>query len=105
MPLPLGKFDTAGPLARSVADLMLFDSIASGDARPIPEGSLQGARIGICTWLWSGLDSEVERVGREALRRLEDAAAVLVLADLPAEPRQGPGIPPIPIASDHLAHP
>ena len=103
MPLTLGKFDTAGPLARSVADLVLFDAVASGDARPIPEGSLQGARIGICAWLWSGLDSEVERVGREALRRLEDAGAVLVLADLPDEAREGLGIAPVIIGYENVA--
>jgi len=102
MPLTLGKFDTAGPLARCVADLALFDTVVSGDARPIPEASLRGARIGVPAWCWSGLDADVERIGREALRRLEDAGAVLVHADLPDDAREGIAIAPAIIGYENV---
>ena len=104
MPLTLGKFDTAGPLARSVADLTLFDSIASGDARPIPEGSLQGARIGVCTWLWSG-----PRLRGRAGRPRKPCAALRTPArswcspTCPTRAREGLGIAPVIIGYENVA--
>ena len=39
--------DTTGPLARSVADLALFDSVITKDFGPLQPRSLQGVRIGV----------------------------------------------------------
>ena len=39
--------DTAGPLARSVADLALFDSVITGVPNDLPTIPLRGARIGV----------------------------------------------------------
>ena len=81
--LTTNKFDQAGPLARSVADLALFDSVQTGDARPLEATSLQGVRIGISPFYQAGLDAEIERVTNDGYRRLRDAGAVLVEAELP----------------------
>jgi indoleacetamide hydrolase len=74
-------FDQVGPHARSVADLMLFDSVLTNDARPPQAVSLRGARLGIVRDYWfEGLDPEVERITAGALKRLEAAGAVLIEA-------------------------
>lgn len=81
-------FDTAGPHARTVADLALFDSAVTGDFNPLLTGSLKGVRIGVSrAHYYAGLDPEVERVSADALRRLREAGTVLVEADVPDLPK------------------
>ena len=77
-------FDQVGPHARTVSDLMLFDSVITGEAAASEPVSLQGVRLGVAReYYFDSLDSEVERVINETLRKLTDAGAVLVEADLP----------------------
>jgi indoleacetamide hydrolase len=77
-------FDQVGPHARSVADLALFDSVATGDWTPVRLAPLKGAKLGVARGYWfRGLDSEVERIAREALRKLQDAGVELVEAEVP----------------------
>jgi mandelamide amidase len=77
-------FDTAGPHARTVADLALFDSVMTGDFSKSQAVSLQGVRLGISrTHYYGDLDPEVERLTTQALRKLSDAGAVLVERDVP----------------------
>jgi mandelamide amidase len=83
MPLTTSGFDQVGPLARTVEDLALFDSIVSGDGSPLPVVDLKGVRIGIADFFFADLDSEVERVARTALDRLRDAGAIIVRAEVP----------------------
>jgi indoleacetamide hydrolase len=84
MSLSLNKFDQVGPLARSVADLALFDSVVTDDSTPLASSALEDVRIGISSeYLLSGLDPEVERVTSAVLRRLQDAGVTLVDAPLP----------------------
>jgi Asp-tRNA(Asn)/Glu-tRNA(Gln) amidotransferase A subunit family amidase len=84
MPLTDAKFDQAGPLARSVADLALFDAAVTGDHAPLTATPLKGVRIGIApASQLSGLDPEVERVTIEAFHRLRAAGVTLVEAELP----------------------
>jgi indoleacetamide hydrolase len=79
-----GLFDQAGPHARNVADIRLFDSALVPDARPFEPGPLRGVRLGIVRDYWyTGLDPEVERITDAALSRLKDAGAVLVETPLP----------------------
>jgi len=92
MPLTVNKFDQVGPLARSVADLLLFDSAVTGERGQVSEMPLQGARIGLVPEYWSGLDPEVDRVGSEALRKLREAGATLVWAELPEAAKPAMGI-------------
>jgi indoleacetamide hydrolase len=84
MSLTSNKFDQIGALARTVADLSLFDMALTGDHRPETATSLKDVRIGISPeYFWSGLDPEVERLSNEALRKLSEAGATLVRAELP----------------------
>jgi mandelamide amidase len=88
MPLTSDKFDQVGPLARSVADLALFDAVVTGEPRQVTATPLSGARIGISPeYFFTGLDPEVERVGNEALQKLSAAGATLVKAEIPEPAR------------------
>jgi Asp-tRNA(Asn)/Glu-tRNA(Gln) amidotransferase A subunit family amidase len=77
-------FDQVGPHARSVADLALFDSVVTGDWTPLRPAALKGVKLGVARGYWfRGLDPEVERLASEALRKLQDAGAELVEAEVP----------------------
>jgi mandelamide amidase len=82
LPLTLDKFDQVGPLARVMADIALFDEVVAGGP-PIEPARLQGVRLGVCDFLWSDLDEEVERLGREMLARLQAGGAELVPCEIP----------------------
>ena len=77
------SLDTLGPMARSVSDLALLDSVVTGSSDTLAQAALKGMRIGIPRSFYEGLDSEVESSVNEALRRLRSDGAVLVEADLP----------------------
>lgn len=87
MPLTLGLFDQVGPLARSVADLALFDAAVTGEAQVRRAPPLAGLRLGVPIEFMDGLDPEVERVVGEAFRRLQAAGVTLVHAALPPQAR------------------
>ncbi len=75
--------DTAGPLARSVADLALFDGVISGDSAALPDVSLRGARIGVPRdYFYDNLHPQTARVAEAALAQLANAGAVLVEAGI-----------------------
>ncbi len=77
-------FDQVGPHARSVADLVLFDSVVAGDSSSLPSVSLRGLRLGVVRDYWfTDLDPEVERLTTAALRVLTDAGAELIESKLP----------------------
>ena len=77
-------FDQAGPHARTIEDLELFDSVFVPGAPPAARGPLHGTRLGVVRDFWyTGLDPEVERLTHLALERLEKAGANLVEAPLP----------------------
>src|SRR6266481_644911 len=73
--------DTAGPMGRTVADVALLDSVITGTPMAKAE-PLRGKRLGIPAVLWSGLDRDVETVGKAARAKLADAGVVLVDADI-----------------------
>ncbi len=92
MPLSSRKFDQVGPLARSVQDLVLFDSVESGSETPLAARPLRGARIGISPQAQcAGIDAECGRIFAAALERLKSGGASIVHAELP---------PIVPTASD-----
>ncbi len=77
-------FDQIGPHARCVPDLALFDAVAAQDARALPARPVRGARLAVVReHFFSDLDPEVARITQEVMRKLEDAGAVLVEADMP----------------------
>jgi mandelamide amidase len=77
-------FDQIGPHARSVADIVLFDSVVAGDWSALQPRALHGVRLGIVRdYFFGELDPEVERVTNQALTRLREAGAVLVEGTMP----------------------
>jgi len=77
-------FDQVGPLTRNVADLALFDHVMTGEPLVDTSASIEGLRLGVPReYFYSMLDTEVERVTSEALKKIADAGATLVEADVP----------------------
>ena len=72
--------DTIGPMARTVADIALIDSVITGSAIPAPS-NLKGLRFGIPSSLWSNLEPDVEKVVMLVKRKLEDAGVIFVNID------------------------
>lgn len=76
--------DTAGPLARTVADCALLDAVLTGDAAALPEMPLDQVRLGLPDRLfWDDLAPGVRVLAEAALERLRAAGAVLVPVALP----------------------
>lgn len=76
--------DTAGPLARSVADLALLDGVLTGDASPLQAVSLQGLRLGLPqAYFWEDLEAGVRALADEMVAALRSAGAELVPVELP----------------------
>jgi indoleacetamide hydrolase len=81
--LPISHtLDTAGPMARTVVDVALLDSVVTGEQMPAP-ATLRGLRFGVPAVLWSGLERAVDAVGRDAKERLAAAGVTLVDVDVP----------------------
>ncbi len=77
-------FDQIGPQARDVADLVLFDTVVTGDAMPVIAPALAGLRLGIARgYFLAGLDPGVASVIEAALQRLTAAGVIIVEADVP----------------------
>ncbi len=76
--------DTAGPMAREVADLVLLDSVITGARDRVTAPPLQGLRLGVCRAVFfRGLEAETERLTEAALDRLRAAGAEIVEVDMP----------------------
>jgi mandelamide amidase len=76
--------DTAGPMARSVADLALLDGVITGGPRDIKPALLKGLRLGVPRgYYYENLDKTLAAVVDGALTRLAGAGVVLVEADVP----------------------
>ena len=77
-------FDQAGPHARTVEDLELFDHALTGEAPLATPSSLKGVRLAVARQFWfAGLDEEVARVTEAALGLLRKAGAELVELEVP----------------------
>ena len=84
--LPLApSLDTAGPLARDVADAALaWATLARRPAPDLAGASMKGVRLLVPrTLVWDDCELGIDRVVREALDRLAKAGATLVEADVP----------------------
>ncbi len=76
--------DTAGPMARSVADCALLDGLVTGGPTTIPAADPRGLRVGLPRrYFWEGLDGELGAILEGVLARLRDAGIVLVEGDIP----------------------
>ena len=75
--------DTAGPMARSVADVALLDAVLTGET-PVRAGSLKGVKLGIYrAYFFAGLDADTQSVTDAALAKLRAAGAQLIEVDMP----------------------
>jgi Asp-tRNA(Asn)/Glu-tRNA(Gln) amidotransferase A subunit family amidase len=75
--------DTAGPMARCVADCALLDRVVTGSTE-LPAVSLKGLRLGVPrAHFWDNLDTETASLMETTLRALKEEGAVLVEADIP----------------------
>lgn len=83
------RWDTGGPLARTVADLILFDSVVTGDMSALGPRPLRGVRIGLADYFLTEVHPEVARVTTEAIGKFHSAGAELVRADVSKEIQVG----------------
>ena len=76
--------DTVGPIARTVADVMLLDEILSGSSSALPVvDDAREFRLAVpYSTLWEGLSPDARPVLERALQKLEDAGFELVDVDL-----------------------
>jgi mandelamide amidase len=76
--------DTVGPMARTVEDIALLDSVMTGTAVDLPEVSLEGLRFGVPHASFRHLlDPRVEKELQKTFNRLSEAGVELVEADIP----------------------
>jgi mandelamide amidase len=76
--------DTAGPMARSVADLALLDGVVTGGALAETPADLMGLRLGVPRGLfWDNLHPDTAKIAAATLEALARAGVVLVKADIP----------------------
>ena len=76
--------DTVGPMARSVSDVCLLDSVITGTARVTLPADLRDVRLGVSQQhYFSDVDSGTRQVVDDALSRLQDAGVTIVEAEIP----------------------
>jgi mandelamide amidase len=75
--------DTAGPMARSIADLVVLDTAITGTKQAVVAASLKGLRLGVPQSLNDGVDAETGRVIGAAFAKMKAVGVVLVAADVP----------------------
>jgi Asp-tRNA(Asn)/Glu-tRNA(Gln) amidotransferase A subunit family amidase len=83
--VPISKTrDTAGPMARQVADLALLDAAICGGEAKLAAADLGALRFGVPrAFFHEGLERAVAQVFEAALARLARAGVTLVEADIP----------------------
>ncbi|MGE0775711.1 MAG: indoleacetamide hydrolase [Sphingomonadaceae bacterium] len=76
--------DTAGPMARTVEDCALIDSIVTGDDDWLEPVNLPTLRFGIPRrYCWSDLDPAIASLAQDWLGRMRDAGITLIEAEIP----------------------
>jgi indoleacetamide hydrolase len=75
--------DTAGPMAQTVADVALLDSVITGGKVTGP-ASMRNVKLGVYrAYFFRDLDADVRAVTESALDRLRQAGATIVEVDMP----------------------
>src|SRR5262245_24140771 len=75
--------DTAGPMARHVADCVLLDGVITGGPTEVTPAPLKGLRLGLPRdYFRENLDAELAAILEAALARLREAGVVLVEGDV-----------------------
>ena len=78
--------DTAGPLARDVADIRLLDAVMAGTGRdePVPVPEPRGLRLGVPrAAFYQELETDVAAEAARVLDLLSDLGVALIKADIP----------------------
>lgn len=76
--------DTAGPMARSMNDLVLLDGVVTGGATAEAPAGLKGLRLGVPRGLfWENLHPDTAKIAEDTLQALAKAGVVLVERDIP----------------------
>jgi indoleacetamide hydrolase len=76
--------DTAGPMARTVEDLVLLDDVITGARDKVTTANLKGLRIGVHkAYYFDGVDAETEKLTLAAIDELKAAGAEIVEVDMP----------------------
>lgn len=83
VPMSVNK-DTTGPIARSMADVILVDAVVNGyDPAKIQPMDLKGLRIGMPKYsFWENLDEETARLAYAALDKLKAAGVEIIEDDI-----------------------
>jgi mandelamide amidase len=77
--------DTAGPMARTVEDLVLLDDVITGAKDKLTAANLKGLRIGVYkAYYFDGVDAETANLTLAAIDRLKAAGVEIVDVDMPA---------------------
>ena len=79
-----GSRDTAGPMARTVDDLILLDSAITKDWSKVVPADPKKIRLGVPFEYWINVDTETAALAHSALDRLERAGVQLVGVDTEA---------------------
>ena len=75
--------DTAGPMARTVGDLILLDNVITGYDQPIKGYELESVRFGLPSELfWSDLEVETRLMAEDLLERLRAAGASITIVPI-----------------------
>jgi indoleacetamide hydrolase len=86
-------FDQVGPVARTIDDIVLFDSVVAGESSPLRVPEPGALRLAVCRdYYFAGLAPEVERLTSAALARLASSGVTIVETDLPELPKLIAGI-------------
>jgi indoleacetamide hydrolase len=84
MPQTFDKLDQPAPLARSVADLVLFDQVVTDDFSPVVTADPRDVRIGYAPrFFLRTIDDEVERITLAAVDRMRAAGVTVVETEVP----------------------
>lgn len=76
--------DTVGPMARSMGDLVLLDSVITGDWSPIRRAEAEQVRLGVPRqYFYDNLDYDIRPIVERALSELGAAGCTIVEADIP----------------------
>jgi mandelamide amidase len=75
--------DTVGPMAQTVADVALLDSVVTGRRMPGP-ASLRGVKLGVYrAYYFKDLDSDTRAVSEAAIEKLRQKGATIVEVHMP----------------------
>jgi mandelamide amidase len=77
-------FDQVGPHARTIHDIVLFDSVIAAERGAVAIPPPKDIRLATCrSYFFAGVDPEIARITEAALERLQAAGATIIDTELP----------------------